>query len=227
MRFRPSPSPTRSAAPFRRTPASRPVTTPTASGMLTVAEDSGLEIDALDGEPGVRSARFLGHEATYPERFEEIFRRLDARPERPRTARFVCAVAVVEDGTILFETSGTVEGEIARAPRGNAGFGYDPIFYYPPYRSTLAEVTGKESSRSHTAATRSARSAEWLTTLRCRRGSVDSRTRRCSNLRGRDEERRTLCGVLRSSPRVWPRAATCRRPGSKGQEVAARWSYGS
>jgi XTP/dITP diphosphohydrolase len=137
-----------------------------ASGMLTVAEDSGLEIDALDGEPGVRSARFLGHEATYPERFEEIFRRLDARPERPRMARFVCAVAVVEDGTILFETSGTVEGEIARAPRGNAGFGYDPIFYYPPYRSTLAEVTGETklqvAHRGH--AFRAL--GRWLTTLK-------------------------------------------------------------
>ena len=114
-----------------------------ASGMLTVAEDSGLEIDALDGEPGVRSARFLGPEATYAERFAEIFRRLEARPERRRTARFVCAVAVVRDGTILFETSGTVEGEIAREPRGTAGFGYDPIFYYPAYRSTLAEVTSE------------------------------------------------------------------------------------
>lgn len=112
-----------------------------ASGMLTVAEDSGLVIDALDGEPGVQSARFLGHDATYSARYEEIFRRLAARPERSRTARFVCALAVVGDGSMLFETSGTVEGEITTEPRGNAGFGYDPIFYYPPYHSTLAEVT--------------------------------------------------------------------------------------
>ena len=114
---------------------------------LVVAEDSGLMIDALDGEPGVRSARFLRPDASYPERFAEIFRRLEARPGRPRTARFVCALAVVRDGTVVFETSGTVEGEIAREARGNAGFGYDPIFYYPPYRSTLAEVTEDEKLR--------------------------------------------------------------------------------
>jgi XTP/dITP diphosphohydrolase len=108
---------------------------------LTVAEDSGLEIDALDGEPGVRSARFLGVDASYEERFAEILRRLDGRPERPRTARFVAALAVVDRGNVLFETRGTVEGEIAAAPRGEAGFGYDPIFFYPPYGCTLAEVT--------------------------------------------------------------------------------------
>jgi XTP/dITP diphosphohydrolase len=111
-----------------------------ASGLPTVAEDSGLVIDALDGEPGVRSARFLRPDASYPERFTEIFARLEQHPERGRTARFVCAVAVVEKGQILFETTGTVEGEIAR-PRGEHGFGYDPIFYYAPYRSTLAEVS--------------------------------------------------------------------------------------
>jgi XTP/dITP diphosphohydrolase len=104
-------------------------------------------IDALDGEPGVRSARFLRPDATYPERFAEIFRRLDRVPDRPRTARFICAVAVARDGAVVFETAGTIEGEIARAPRGTAGFGYDPIFYYPPYSSTLAEVTEAEKLR--------------------------------------------------------------------------------
>jgi len=111
-----------------------------ASGLPTVAEDSGLVIDALDGEPGIRSARFLRPDASYPERFTEIFTRLEQHPERSRAARFVCAVAVVENGQIVFETTGTVEGEIA-SPRGEHGFGYDPIFYYPPYRSTLAEVS--------------------------------------------------------------------------------------
>jgi XTP/dITP diphosphohydrolase len=114
---------------------------------LTVAEDSGLVIDALDGEPGVRSARFLGPNASYPERFTEIFRRLDAAPDRPRTARFICALAVARDGRVVFEAEGTVEGEIARSARGTAGFGYDPIFYYPPYGSTLAEVTEEEKLR--------------------------------------------------------------------------------
>lgn len=117
--------------------------------VLTVAEDSGLVIDALDGEPGVRSARYLRPDATYPERFAEIFRRLDARPEGPRTARFVCAVAVVSNGRVVHETRGVIEGEIAREPRGTAGFGYDPIFFYPPYGGTLAEVT--QASKLHVA----------------------------------------------------------------------------
>jgi XTP/dITP diphosphohydrolase len=111
------------------------------AGMMTVAEDSGLVVDALDGEPGVYSARFLRADASYPERFAEIYRRLAEHPERPRTARFVCAVAVVNGDDVVYETTGVVEGEIADAPRGGAGFGYDPIFYFPAYGSTLAEVT--------------------------------------------------------------------------------------
>jgi XTP/dITP diphosphohydrolase len=112
-----------------------------AGGDLTVAEDSGLVVDALDGEPGVHSARFLRRDAGYPERFGEIFRRLDAKPDRAPTARFICALAVVRDGRVVYETRGRVDGEITRPPRGSGGFGYDPIFYYPPYQCTLAEVT--------------------------------------------------------------------------------------
>ena len=110
------------------------------SGMPTVAEDSGLVIDGLDGEPGVRSARFLRPDATYPERFAEIFRRLAGPPAKDRAARFVCSLAVAETGRIVYEARGTVEGRIAREARGTSGFGYDPIFYFPPYGSTLAEV---------------------------------------------------------------------------------------
>ncbi len=110
----------------------------------TVAEDSGLVIDALNGDPGVQSARFLRPDALYPERFAEIFRRLAARPSVLRTARFVAAVAMVRASTVIFETTATVEGEIALEARGDRGFGYDPIFYYPPYGSTLAEVTDDE-----------------------------------------------------------------------------------
>lgn len=109
--------------------------------ILTVAEDSGLAIDALDGEPGVYSARFLSPSATYPERFAAIQARLAAQPDAPRSARFVCALAVVENGHVLFETRGTIEGVIARDAKGGAGFGYDPIFEYPPFGKTLAEVS--------------------------------------------------------------------------------------
>ena len=120
---------------------------PDGSCALLVAEDSGLIVDALDGEPGVRSARFLRPDATYPERFAEIYRRLHDVPHRPRTARFVCALAVASGDSIVFETTGTVEGEISDTPRGNRGFGYDPIFYYPRYRRTLAEVIDEEKLR--------------------------------------------------------------------------------
>jgi len=110
------------------------------AGLPTVAEDSGLVIDTLDGEPGIHSARFLRPEATYPQRFAEISRRLAERPTAQRSARFVCALAVVDAGEVVFEATGIIEGEIADTPRGNGGFGYDPIFFYPPYGTTLAEV---------------------------------------------------------------------------------------
>jgi XTP/dITP diphosphohydrolase len=115
-----------------------------AEPLLTVAEDSGFVVDALDGEPGVRSARFLGEDASYPDRFAEIYRRLAALPHATRAARFVCALAAVERGRVVFETTASIEGFVANAPDGSGGFGYDPIFYYPPYRKTLAEVTQTE-----------------------------------------------------------------------------------
>lgn len=113
----------------------------------TVAEDSGLVIDALDGEPGVYSARFLRPDASYPERFVEIYRRLAEVPALARSARFVCALAVVREGRVMFDTTGVIEGNIADAPRGEGGFGYDPIFYYPPYGRTLGEVIEEDKLR--------------------------------------------------------------------------------
>jgi len=109
----------------------------------TVAEDSGLVIDAIGGRPGVESARYPG--ATYPEKFANLYRELATHP-RPWTARFVCSVALVKgsDRTTLFTCEATVEGEIAAEPRGAHGFGYDPIFFYPPYARTLGEVTDEE-----------------------------------------------------------------------------------
>ena len=121
-----------------------------ATGLLTVAEDSGLEIDALGGAPGVESARFGGVESSYDHKFELIYEGLAARGNPDRTARFVCAVALAEGAEIRFEALGNVEGTIAAAPTGRGGFGYDPIFYYPPYGSTLAEVDGaKKAAVSH------------------------------------------------------------------------------
>ena len=112
------------------------------TGRTTVAEDSGLEIDALGGEPGIHSARYPG--ATYADKFANLYARLRHMP-RPWTARFVCELALVDTaGAVLFQSRGTVEGEIAPAPRGEHGFGYDPIFLYPPYGRTLGEVEDPE-----------------------------------------------------------------------------------
>jgi len=112
-----------------------------ASGLATVAEDSGLEIDALGGEPGIHSARYPG--PTYPDKFAHLYAHLAGTP-RPWRARFVCALACVRGGDVLFTSRGTIEGEITPEPRGTAGFGYDPIFLYPPYGKTMGEVAGHE-----------------------------------------------------------------------------------
>ena len=110
------------------------------TGELTVAEDSGLEIDELDGAPGIHSARFGGVDSTYPEKFALIYDALRKKKAVGSPMRFVCALALVREGNVIFETRGTVEGEIAPEPRGTNGFGYDPIFFYPPFGCTLAEA---------------------------------------------------------------------------------------
>ena len=114
---------------------------------LTVAEDSGLVIDALGGDPGVRSARFLGDDVSYEARFAEIYRRLAASAPDTWTARFVCALAAVRSGTPVFATRGVVEGVVAPRPAGSGGFGYDPIFLVPEYGRTLAEVNDEKKLR--------------------------------------------------------------------------------
>jgi XTP/dITP diphosphohydrolase len=121
-----------------------------ASGLPTVAEDSGLEVDALGGAPGVLSARFGSETSSYPEKFERIYAMLRQRGAPGSTARFVCALALADRATILFEAVGTIEGRIAPEPRGRSGFGYDPVFFYPPFGRTLAEVSAEQkASVSH------------------------------------------------------------------------------
>jgi XTP/dITP diphosphohydrolase len=116
---------------------------------LTMAEDSGLEVDALGGAPGVESARFGGADTPYPEKFALIYDALRAGGATTSSARFVCALALARPGTILFETRGAVEGRIASEPKGDGGFGYDPIFVYPPFGQTLAELGARKSAVSH------------------------------------------------------------------------------
>jgi XTP/dITP diphosphohydrolase len=103
----------------------------------TLAEDSGLSIDVLAGRPGVLSARYPG--TTYPEKFANLYRELAPFP-RPWTARYVSVVALAVDGRPPLVWEGSVEGEISPAPRGSGGFGYDPVFFFPPYGTTLADV---------------------------------------------------------------------------------------
>ena len=112
-----------------------------ATGLPAMAEDSGLEVDALGGAPGVESARFGGAGSSYPEKFARLYEMLDRTGARDSPARFVCAVAVADRGAVVFAARGTVEGRISPEPRGAHGFGYDPIFYYPPEGRTLGEVS--------------------------------------------------------------------------------------
>jgi XTP/dITP diphosphohydrolase len=132
-----------------------------ASGLLTLADDSGLEIDALGGEPGVYSARY-GHTAKddHVGRYQLVLDKLAAKniPWAERTARFRCVVALATKERLVDTTQGTVEGFIAYEPKGDKGFGYDPIFFVPEFNHTLAEMTSAQKhSISHRArATRAA-----------------------------------------------------------------------
>ena len=117
---------------------------------IVLADDSGLVVDYLGGEPGVYSARYLGEDTSYEIKNQAIIDRLADAKEEERTARFVSAIAaVLPDGSELV-TEGTVEGLIAHEPAGNGGFGYDPIFYLPEYGVTSAEIPiEKKNEISH------------------------------------------------------------------------------
>lgn len=120
------------------------------TGGIVLADDSGLVVDYLGGEPGVYSARYLGEDTSYEIKNQVIIDRLADAKEEERTARFVSAIAaVLPDGSELV-TEGTVEGLIAHEPAGNGGFGYDPIFYLPEYGVTSAEIPiEKKNEISH------------------------------------------------------------------------------
>lgn len=118
-----------------------------ASCMLALADDSGLEIDALGGAPGVYSARFAGREATYEERFAILLSRLQDVPVEQRTARFRCVISLAEPSGYLRSVEGTIEGVIADAPRGKNGFGYDPIFLVPALGKTTAEISPEQKNQ--------------------------------------------------------------------------------
>ena len=121
-----------------------------AKGAYVMADDSGLCIDALDGAPGIYSARFCGEDSTYPEKFAKIFEMLKDVPEEKRTAKFVCSIAVVRPDGSEFTVRGEICGVLHEKPMGDGGFGYDPIFYVPEFGMTTAQMTKEQkNSISH------------------------------------------------------------------------------
>ena len=120
------------------------------TGEAVLADDSGLEIDYLNKEPGIYSARYMGENTSYRVKNANLIARLKGVPDEQRTARFVCAIAAAfPDGRVV-TTYGTVEGIIGYEERGNNGFGYDPIFYLPEYQQSTAELTSeKKNAVSH------------------------------------------------------------------------------
>jgi XTP/dITP diphosphohydrolase len=116
------------------------------SGILTLADDSGLEVDALGGGPGVRSARYAGEKATDADRITLLLKNLDGVPHERRTARFRCVIAIADPVGGLRLADGSVEGVIAFAPRGSHGFGYDPVFLLPDRGFTMAELLPEEKN---------------------------------------------------------------------------------
>lgn len=118
----------------------------TADGDIVLADDSGLEIDYLDGAPGIYSARFMGEDTCYTIKNTALVEKLAGVPEEKRTARFVCAIACVFPDGHTITTRGVMEGIIAQEIRGENGFGYDPIFYLPEFGCTSAEITPEQKN---------------------------------------------------------------------------------
>lgn len=117
------------------------------TGVLVLADDSGLEVDALNGEPGIYSARYMGHETSYHIKNKNLIERLEGKTGEERSARFVCAIAACfPDGRVL-TTRGTMEGQIGYEEKGENGFGYDPIFYLPEYQCYSGELPLEEKNK--------------------------------------------------------------------------------
>lgn len=124
----------------------RAVAAKAGTGDIVMADDSGLEIDYLDKEPGIYSARYMGEDTSYHIKNNNLIERLAGVEEEKRTARFVCAIAAVLPGGRELTTRGIVEGRIGYEEKGEGGFGYDPIFVLPEYGRTTAELTEEEKN---------------------------------------------------------------------------------
>lgn len=123
-----------------------------ATGLTAVADDTGLEVDALGGRPGVYAARYAGEGATYEDNCNKLIQELSGVPREQRTARFITVAAIVVPGESAQVAHGVLEGYITEAPVGSRGFGYDPVFYVPELGATLAEISAEQKNRiSHRA----------------------------------------------------------------------------
>ena len=117
------------------------------TGEIVLADDSGLEVDALGGEPGIYSARYMGYDTSYHIKNNSLIERLEGKTGEERSARFVCAIAACfPDGRVL-TTRGTMEGQIGYEEKGENGFGYDPVFYLPEYQCYSAELPLEEKNK--------------------------------------------------------------------------------
>ena len=144
------PSPEETGSTFEENAALKAQYFATCTGRICVADDSGLEVDELDGAPGVFSSRYAGKDGDDEANNLELLRALEGIPSERRTARFRCVICLASPDGVHLTTKGSVEGRILEAPRGDGGFGYDPLFLYPEWEQTLAEVSrAKKADVSH------------------------------------------------------------------------------
>lgn len=132
---------------FRENAVKKAMTLAEATGQWVLSDDSGIEVEALDGRPGVFSARYAGPNATDEQNNAKLLRELSGVPPERRRARYVCIIALAEPGRLLGVVEGTCEGVVASEPRGRGGFGYDPVFYVPELGKTFAEVPAEVKNR--------------------------------------------------------------------------------
>lgn len=133
-----------------------------ADGEIVLADDSGLEVDALDGAPGVYSARYAGENATDAENNAKLLRELGGVPDRDRSARFVCVIAAARDGNTLATFRGEAAGRVLFSERGSGGFGYDPLFLVPSLGKTFAEFEAADKAKVSHRGRAFAKFLEWF-----------------------------------------------------------------
>lgn len=137
-----------------------------ASGLMTLADDSGLEVDALNGEPGLRSSRYAGENASDKERVQFLLNKLQDIAEDKRTARFRCVIAIARPHNSIEYCEGKCEGRITFEPVGDNGFGYDPIFFFPELDKTMAELPSEIKNKISHRAVAAQKAVEFLKTIK-------------------------------------------------------------